>query len=146
MAKVKQQPKTIVDLAIDDGSFSTLVDALKAAEMVSTLKENGPFTVFAPDDNAFNRLPKNTLKTLMKPTNRARLQEVLKNHVVEGEQRAVDISSMPSIKTLAGDSLEIEKKGNVTYVGDARIRRTNLEAENGIVHVIDEVLIPEEVD
>ena len=146
MATVKQKPKTIVDLAIDDGSFNTLVDALKAADLVSTLKEKGPFTVFAPDDAAFNRLPKSTLKTLMKPTNKSRLQDVLKFHVLQGRKRAADISSLSSIKTLSGESLEVEKKGNVIRIGDAKIRRTNLEAENGIVHVIDQVLVPEEVD
>lgn len=146
MATVKQKPKTIVDLATGDSSFSTLIEALQAADLVSTLKGKGPYTVFAPNNDAFNRLPKGTLKDLMKATNKARLQDVLKYHVVQGRKRAADISSMSSVKTISGDSLEIEKKGNVIHVGDAKIRRTNLEAENGIVHVIDQVLVPEEVD
>lgn len=146
MATVKQKPKTIVDLAINDGSFTTLVDALKAADLVSTLKGEGPFTVFAPNDDAFGRLPKGTQKSLMKSTNKSRLQDVLKYHVISGRTMSADLSSVSSVETLSGETLDIQKKGNVIHVGDAKIRKTNLEAENGIIHVIDRVLMPEEVD
>jgi uncharacterized surface protein with fasciclin (FAS1) repeats len=146
MATVKQKPKTIVDLAINDGSFSTLVDALRSADLVGTLKGEGPFTVFAPNDDAFAKLPKGTQKSLMKSTNKSRLQDILKYHVIRGQKMAADLSSVSSVKTLSGDSLRVMKKGNVLHVGDAKIRQTNLEAQNGIVHVIDQVLMPEEAD
>ena len=146
MATVKQKPKTIVDLATNDGAFSTLVDALKSADLVGTLKGEGPFTVFAPNDDAFAKLPKGTQKSLMKSTNKSRLQDILKHHVIRGRKMAADLSSVSSVKTLSGDSLKVAKKGNVLHVGDAKIRQTNLEAQNGIVHVIDQVLMPEEAD
>jgi uncharacterized surface protein with fasciclin (FAS1) repeats len=146
MATVKQKPKTIVDLAINDGSFTTLVDALKAADLVGTLKGEGPFTVFAPNDNAFAKLPKGTQRTLMKSTNKSRLQDILKHHVIKGRKKAADLSSVSSVKALNGDTLKVRKKGNVIHVGSAKIRQTNLEAENGIIHVIDQVLMAQEVD
>ena len=146
MATVKEKPKTIVDLAINDGSFTTLVDALRSADLVGTLKGDGPFTVFAPNDDAFAKLPKGRQKSLMKATNKSRLQDVLKYHVIRSPKRASDLSSMSSVKTLSGDSLTVAKKGNVIHVGDAKIRQTNLEAQNGIVHVIDRVLMPQEAD
>ena len=146
MTTVKQKPKTVVDLAINDGSFTTLVDALKSADLVGALKAEGPFTVFAPNDDAFAKLPKGTQKSLMKSTNKSRLEDTLKYHVIQGRKMASDLSSVSSVKTLSGDSLEVRKEGNVIHVGDAKIRQTNLEAENGIVHVIDQVLMPKEVD
>jgi len=146
MTTVKQKPKTVVDLAINDGSFTTLVDALKSADLVGALKADGPFTVFAPNDDAFAKLPKGTQKSLMKSTNKSRLEDTLKYHVIQGRKMASDLSSVSSVKTLSGDSLEVRKEGNVIHVGDAKIRQTNLEAENGIVHVIDQVLMPKEVD
>lgn len=146
MATVKQKPKTIVDLVVNDGSFTTLVDALAAADLTGTLKGEGPFTVFAPIDDAFAKLPKGTQKSLMKVTNRARLQEILKHHVIRGRKMAADLSSASALRTFGGDSLTVSKKGNVIYVGDARIRTTNLEAENGVIHAIDQVLMPEVVD
>jgi len=146
MATVKQKPKTVVDLAINDGSFTTLVDALKSADLVGALKADGPFTVFAPNDDAFAKLPKGTQKSLMKSTNKSRLEDTLKYHVIQGRKMASDLSSVSSVKTLSGDSLEVRKEGNVIHVGDAKIRQTNLEAENGIVHVIDQVLMPKEVN
>jgi len=146
MTTVKQKPKTVVDLAINDGSFTTLVDALKSADLVGALKAEGPFTVFAPNDDAFAKLPKGTQKSLMKSTNKSRLEDTLKYHVIQGRKMASDLSSVSSVKTLSGDSLEVRKEGNVIHVGDAKIRQTNLEAENGIVHVIDQVLMPKEVN
>lgn len=146
MTTVKQKPKTVVDLAINDGSFTTLVDALQSADLVGALKGDGPFTVFAPNDDAFAKLPKGTQKSLMKSTNRSQLQDTLKYHVIQGRKMASDLSSVSSVKTLSGDSLKVRKEGNVIHVGDAKIRKTNLEAENGIVHVIDQVLMPQEVE
>lgn len=146
MAKVQQKPKTIIDLASGDSSFSTLVDAIKSADLVSTLKEKGPFTVFAPTNKAFEQLSKGTLRSLLKATNKSRLQNILKHHVVQGRHMATDIAGMSSIKTLSGEAIPVQKKRNVVSIGDASIRRTNLEAENGVVHAIDRVLMPDEED
>lgn len=144
MATVKKQPKTIVDLASDAGNFTTLLSAAEAAGLVSTLNGEGPFTVFAPNDEAFEKLPKGTLRSLLKAQNKSRLQDILKNHVVQGRKMAKDLSSMSSIKMMGGHSLPIQKKGNVLRIGSASIRSTNLEAGNGVVHVIDHVLVPDE--
>ncbi len=144
MANVQRKPKTIVELASNAGDFSTLVDALTAAELVNTLKGDGPFTVFAPTNEAFEALPKGTLKSLLKGTNRSRLESLLKHHVVPKRVMANDVASMSSIEMLDGESVPVEKEGNVIHVGGAAIRRTNLEAENGIVHVIDRVMMPVE--
>jgi uncharacterized surface protein with fasciclin (FAS1) repeats len=146
MAKVQEKPQTIIDLASGDSNFSTLVDAIKTADLVSTLKGKGPFTVFAPTNAAFDQLPKGTLKSLLKATNRSRLQQILKHHVVQGRKMSSEVAGMSSIKTMSGETVPIRKKGNVISVGEASIRRTNLEAENGVVHAIDQVLMPDEED
>ena len=142
MAKV-QQAKTIVDLATDAGNFKTLVDALQSADLVETLKGSGPFTVFAPSDDAFKKLPKETRESIMKPANKSRLQRILKHHVVEGRKQAKEVSSASSFKMLGGKTLNVRKRGDQVRIGDATITKTDLEAENGTVHVIDRVLIPE---
>lgn len=146
MATVKQKPKTIIDLAISDGSFTTLVEALTVADLLGTLKGDGPFTVFAPSDSAFQKLPKGTQKTLLKSTNKPRLQDIMKFHVLRGRRLANDLATVSSVNALNGDTLRVQKKGNVMHVGSAKIRTTNLEAENGVIHVIDRVLMPEEID
>jgi uncharacterized surface protein with fasciclin (FAS1) repeats len=146
MAKVQEKPKTIIDLASGDSNFSTLVDAITSADLVSTLKGKGPFTVFAPTNAAFDQLPKGTLKSLLKGTNKLRLQQILKHHVAQGRNMSSEVAGMSSIKMLSGETVPIQKQGNVLSIGDASIRRTNLEAENGVVHAIDHVLMPDEED
>ena len=146
MAKVKQKPNSIVDLATEDSSFTTLVEAIKSADLVGTLKGEGPFTVFAPTNAAFEKLPKGTVKSLLKATNKSQLQDILKHHVVQGRKMAADVAGMSSVKMMSGETVPIRKKGNVVSVGDASIRRTNLEANNGVVHAIDSVLMPSEED
>jgi len=143
MARVEEKAKTIVDLAKNAGNFKTLVDALKAADLVDTLKGKGPFTVFAPSDDAFKKLPKETRDSIMKPANKSRLQRILKHHVVEGRKQAKDVSEVSSFKMLDGKTLNVQKKGDQVRIGDATITKTDLEAENGVVHVIDRVLMPE---
>lgn len=146
MAKVKQKPNSIVDLATEDSSFTTLVEAIKSADLVGTLKGEGPFTVFAPTNAAFEKLPKGTVKSLLKATNKSQLQDILKHHVVQGRKMAADVAGMSSVKMMSGETVPIRKNGNVVSVGDASIRRTNLEANNGVVHAIDSVLMPSEED
>ena len=142
MARVEEKANTIVDLAQNAGNFKTLVDALKAADLVDTLKGKGPFTVFAPSDDAFKKLPKDMRDSIMKPANKSRLQRILKHHVMEGRKRAKDVTGASSFRMLDGKTLNVRKKGDQVRIGDATIMKTDLEAENGIVHVIDEVLMP----
>ena len=144
MATVQKQPKTIVDLAADAGNFTTLLKAAEAADLVSTLSGEGPFTIFAPSDDAFEQLSKGTVRSLLKAKNQSKLRSILQNHVVEGRMMAADVAGRSSIDTLGGRSLSIQKDGNVVQIGDASIRQTNLEAQNGVVHVIDRVLLPKE--
>jgi len=142
MSKVQKKARTIVDIATSDDNFTTLVGALQAAGLVDTLKGNGPFTVFAPTNDAFDRLSKDTLEDLMLPKNKSRLQEILKHHVVSGRYMAKDVTSESSLSPMSGDAVRVRAKGNQVRIGEATIRQTNLEAENGIVHVIDRVLLP----
>lgn len=122
------------------GDLSTFRDALQTAGLTSTLKANGPFTIFVPMDDAFQQLSSGTLRSLLKRKNRANLQGILKSHIVEGRHKAADVASMSTMHSLNDRPLHIQKKNNVLYVDDARIRRTNLTADNGVVHVIDRVL------
>ena len=143
MAQVEEKAKTIVDLAKKAGTFTTLVDALKAADLADTLKGDGPFTVFAPSDDAFKKLPKETRDSIMKLENKSRLQRILKHHVVKGHKQAKDVSGATSLKMMDGTTLNVRTKGDRVRIGEAAITKPDLEAENGVVHVIDRVLIPE---
>jgi len=143
MAKVQKKEKTIIDLAKNAGSFTSLVDAILEAELADTLSGSGPFTVFAPSDAAFKKLPKETRDSIMNPANKSRLQRILKHHVVEGRKRAEDVASASSFEMMDGKTLSVTTEGDEVHVGDAIIEETDLEAENGIVHVIDTVLMPE---
>ena len=142
MSTKTQKAQTIVEIATGDKNFSTLVQALKTAGLVDTLKGKGPFTVFAPTNAAFEKLPEGTLEDVMKPANKAKLQNILKHHVVQGRQMAKNVAKQSKISPMDGSSLEIEAKGDRVRIGDATIRQTDLEAENGVVHVIDRVLLP----
>jgi uncharacterized surface protein with fasciclin (FAS1) repeats len=143
MTTVKKQPRSIVDLAAGAGNFTTLLKAAEAADLVSTLSGKGPFTIFAPSDEAFEKLPKGTVRSLLQAKNQSQLQSILKNHVASGRMMAADVAGKSSIDMLGGQSVPIQKKENVVRIGNASIRKTNLEAQNGIVHVIDRVLMPE---
>jgi uncharacterized surface protein with fasciclin (FAS1) repeats len=142
MATKTKKAKTIVDIATNDKNFSTLVRALKAGDLVDTLKGKGPFTVFAPTNAAFETLPENTLQDLMKPANKARLQNILKNHVVEGRRMSKDVAKQSALSSMGGRSLSIQSANDQVQIGDATIRRADIEAENGVVHVVDQVLLP----
>lgn len=129
----------IVDTAVAAGSFKTLVTAVQAAGLVETLKGEGPFTVFAPTDEAFAKLPPGTLEALLK--DKAKLQAVLTYHVVSGRVMAADVAGLNSAKTVQGQSLSIDTSKGVK-VGTANVIKTDVLASNGVIHVIDSVLIP----
>jgi uncharacterized surface protein with fasciclin (FAS1) repeats len=137
-----QQGKDIVDTAVAAGSFTTLAKALTAADLVSTLKGPGPFTVFAPTDEAFAKLPKGTLETLLKPENKEKLRRVLTYHVVAGKVMAADVVKVSSAKTVSSDTLSVAVSGGAVTVDKARVVKTDIAASNGVIHVIDSVLLP----
>jgi len=136
------QTRDIVDTAVAAGSFKTLAKALVAADLVGTLKGAGPFTVFAPTDEAFAKLPAGTLDNLLKPENKAMLVRVLTYHVVPGRVMAADVVKINSAKAVSGDSLHIKATGGNVMVDKARVTKTDIIASNGVIHVIDSVLLP----
>jgi len=133
------QAKDIVDTAVAAGSFKTLAKALDAAGLIPTLKGAGPFTVFAPTDEAFAKLPAGTLDALLK--DKAKLTQVLTYHVVAGKVTAADVVKLTSAKTVEGRSLPIDASMGVK-VGTAKVIKADVMASNGVIHVIDSVLIP----
>lgn len=143
-------PKNIVDIAAGEGSFSTLLKAAEAAGLVDTLANGGPFTVFAPTDAAFAALPEGTIATLLKPENKDQLVKVLTYHVVPGKVLAADVVALTKADTVAGVPLPIEVKTNAdgsvkaVHVGAATVTATDIIASNGVIHIIDAVLIPHE--
>ncbi len=134
-------PKDIVDVAAA-GNFSTLVAAVQAAGLVETLKGEGPFTVFAPTDEAFAKLGKETLDELLKPENKDRLVAILTYHVVPGKVMAADVTGLKSAKTVQGEEIAIRVEGGNVFVNDARVVQTDIMASNGVIHVIDSVILP----
>jgi uncharacterized surface protein with fasciclin (FAS1) repeats len=136
-----QAKKDIVDTAVAAGSFKTLAAALQAAGLVDALKGPGPFTVFAPTDEAFAKLPAGTVETLLKPENKEKLTAVLTYHVVAGKVMAADVTKLSSAKTLQGQSLTISTKGGVK-VDNANVVKTDIACSNGVIHVIDSVVLP----
>jgi uncharacterized surface protein with fasciclin (FAS1) repeats len=137
-----QQTKNIVDTAVTAGSFTTLAKALTAADLVSTLEGSGPFTVFAPTDEAFAKLPAGTLDNLLRPENKAMLRRVLTYHVVAGKVMAADVVKVSSATAASGDTLSITVSGGTVMVGKARVVKTDIVASNGVIHVVDTVLLP----
>jgi uncharacterized surface protein with fasciclin (FAS1) repeats len=138
----RAQNADIVDTAVAAGSFTTLAKALQAADLVGTLKGPGPFTVFAPTDEAFAKLPAGTLDTLLKPENRDQLRRVLTYHVVPGKVMAAEAMKLTSAKAVSGDSLTIDARNGSVMVGKARVVKTDIAASNGVIHVIDAVILP----
>lgn len=139
--KPAKKMKTIVDLAAKNKSFKTLVAALKAAELVDTLAEEGPYTVFAPTDAAFAALPKGTLKNLLKPENKGKLQEILKYHVISGAVTSKMIKP-GQVETLEGSKITLKVKGKRVMVNNANVVQADMKASNGVIHAIDRVLMP----
>lgn len=136
--------KDIVDTAVAAGSFKTLAKALDAAGLVQTLKGAGPFTVFAPTDEAFAKLPAGTLDTLLKPENKAQLQRILTYHVVAGKVMAADVVKLRSAKAVSGDTIAIALNNGGVTVDNARVVKTDIGTSNGVIHVIDAVIIPKD--
>jgi uncharacterized surface protein with fasciclin (FAS1) repeats len=136
----KAESKDIVDTAVGAGSFKTLVAAVKAAGLVETLKGAGPFTVFAPTDEAFAKLPAGTVEALLKPENKEKLVAVLTYHVVPGKVMAADVKA-GKVKTVQGSELTISTTGGV-MVDKAKVTATDIVADNGVIHVIDTVIVP----
>lgn len=134
--------KDIVDTAASAETFSTLVAAVKAAGLVDTLKGEGPFTVFAPTDEAFGKLPKGTIEDLLKPANKAKLVAILTYHVVPGKVMSSDLDGIKSAKTVNGNALPIQIDNQKAMVGNATVTTADIETTNGVIHVIDNVLLP----
>ena len=132
--------KDIVDTAVAAGDFNTLVTAVKAAGLVETLKGEGPFTVFAPTDAAFAKVPTETLNALL--ADKAALANVLTYHVVAGKVMAADVVKLTSAVTVQGQSVSIEVKDGKVYVDGAQVVATDIKASNGVIHVIDAVILP----
>jgi len=140
------QAADIVETAVGAGTFKTLAAALGAAELVDTLKGAGPFTVFAPTDEAFEKLPKGTVETLLKPENKDKLKAVLLLHVVPGSVMAADVVKLKEAKTAGGAVVKISTDDGVkvgTAKGMSKVVKTDIKASNGVIHVIDAVILPE---
>ena len=134
--------KDIVDTAVGAGSFETLVAAVQAAELVDTLKGEGPFTVFAPTDDAFAALPEGTVETLLKPENKDQLVAILTYHVVPGKVMSGDLTDDMTAATVQGGEVTIDLDNGV-MVNDANVVQADIETSNGVIHVIDKVILPE---
>jgi|TARA_Y200000002_G_scaffold206916_1_gene170703 uncharacterized surface protein with fasciclin (FAS1) repeats len=132
----------IVDTAIKAGSFNTLVAAVQAAELVETLKSKGPFTVFAPTDEAFSQLDKATLESLLKPENKDQLVAILTYHVVAGKVMSTDITDNMQPSTVNGSTINIKLSNGKVMINDATVITADVDTDNGVIHVIDKVLIP----
>lgn len=134
----------IVDTAAQAGSFNTLVAAVQAADLVDTLKGDGPFTVFAPTDEAFAKLPAGTVEDLLKPENKAKLVALLTYHVVPGKVLASDVVNLSSAKTVQGQDVKVATEGSTVTIDHATVVQTDIETANGVIHVIDSVMMPSE--
>jgi len=139
----KEAKSDIVDTAVNAGSFKTLAAALKAAGLVDTLKGKGPFTVFAPTDEAFAKLPAGTVESLLKPENKGKLAAILTYHVVAGKVMAADVVKLESAKTVQGQTVAIDATDGVK-INDAKVVTADIDCGNGVIHVIDTVLLPQE--
>ena len=134
--------KDIVDTAVAAGQFKTLAAALTAAGLVDTLKGHGPFTVFAPTDAAFAKLPAGTIENLLKPENKAKLTAILTYHVVAGKVMAADVVKLKEAKTVNGAMVAVKVDGGNVMINNAKVTTADIGASNGVIHVIDTVLLP----
>ena len=136
--------KDIVETAVEAGQFETLAAALEAAGLVSTLKGEGPFTVFAPTDEAFAKLPDGTVEKLLEPENKDQLTAILTYHVVPGKVMAADVAGLDEVETVNGKMIDIEVDGSTVKVNDSTVTAADTAASNGVIHVIDMVMLPPE--
>jgi len=134
--------KDIVDIAVGAGQFGTLAAALEAADLIDTLKGDGPFTVFAPTDAAFAKLPEGTVETLLKPENRDQLTAILTYHVVAGKVMADDVVNLTAATTVNGSDVAIAVADGGVRIDNANVIKTDIAASNGVIHVIDTVILP----
>ena len=134
--------KNIVDTAVAAGNFKTLAAALGAAGLVDTVSGVGPFTVFAPTDAAFAKLPAGTIENLLKPENKDQLTAILTYHVVQGKVMAADVVKLSEAKTVNGKTLKVKVNGGNVMIDDATVTSTDIAASNGVIHVVDSVMIP----
>lgn len=137
-----EEKKDIVETAVAAESFETLTAALKAGGLVEALQGDGPFTVFAPTDEAFDALPEGTLDMLLKPENKEKLVAILKYHVVSGSVMAEKAMTLTEAETLNGENVSIEKKDDGLYVGGAKVVKPDIKTSNGVIHVVDKVILP----
>jgi len=138
----KTAAKTIVETAVDAGEFNTLAAALNAAGLVETLQGPGPFTVFAPTDAAFEKLPAGTLETLLKPENKDQLTAILTYHVVPGAVMAADAAKLTSATTVNGKPIAISVRDGAVKINGANVTTADVKASNGVIHIIDAVILP----
>ncbi len=136
--------KDVVETAVEAGSFKTLATALHAAGLVETLKGKGPFTVFAPDDKAFAKLPEGTVENLLKPENKDQLTRILTYHVVPGKVKSDAVVKLDSAKTVQGQEVTIRVENGKVLVDDSTVTKADIGCTNGVIHVIDTVLIPKD--
>jgi len=140
--KCNSDGKDIIQTAIDAGKFETLATALQSADLIKTLQGNGPFTVFAPTDEAFSKLPKGTVESLLKPENRDQLVSILTYHVVPGKVEAKKAVKLSEAKAVSGQKLDLNVKGGSLYLNQSKVIAADIMATNGVIHVIDQVLLP----
>ena len=140
----KESNKDIVDTAVSNGSFKTLAAALGAAGLVDTLKGDGPFTVFAPNDEAFAKLPKGTVETLLKPENKDKLIDILTYHVVSGKVPAKVAVTLDKATAINKKDIKVKNKKGGLFLNKSKVIATDVQASNGVIHVIDKVLLPPE--
>ena len=143
-AAVGSAQKDIVDTAVAAGTFNTLATALQATGLATTLKGKGPFTVFAPTDEAFSKLPAGTVESLLKPENQEKLKAILLYHVVSGEVTAAQVEKLSSARTVNGQNLKLTVSAGTVMVNDAKVVKADVSASNGVIHVIDTVLLPKD--
>ena len=144
LAQMEKAEGTIPEVATKAGNFKTLVAALKAADLVETLKGDGPFTVFAPTDSAFEKLPSGTLDTLLKPANKDKLKNILLYHVVKGKVMAKQVMDMKEAETVEGQPVKIKvENGKVMLNDKVEVVKADVPASNGVIHAINGVLMPE---
>jgi len=135
--------RCIVETAVAAGNFKTLAAALKAGGLIETLKSAGPFTVFAPTDEAFAKLPAGTVEELLKPENKEKLAKILTYHVVPGKVMAQDVVKLASAKTVEGQEVKISTSASGVNINNAHVTKADIVTDNGVIHVIDTVILPE---
>jgi len=137
----KQVDNNIMEVAVQTEFLSTLVKAIQAGDLAATLQADGPYTIFAPTNDAFNKLPAGTMEELMQPANRGKLQEILNNHVVEGRIMSKDLTDGQIAKGFGNNNLNIRKAGNQITVNGAKVTTPDVEASNGVIHVVDTLIL-----